>query len=144
MHNSSATEDPDKKVYFRTDQGTLRPKKYDAIFPIAWLEVWKDRGLELWMTWDSWEECFQNAYGDLGQSTLPEGHPHRRRDWRLWAREHVIDYLNIKFMDHDWEDNVLNALTCGHLDPNTFKYEQGVDQPKPCLLYTSDAADDTP
>ena len=131
-HNSSAIGDTAGEKYFKTDSHLLRPKEFFAVgFPIGFLELWKSKNIEMWIPYNSWEECFRDVHGEMGLTGVPDNHPYRRRDIRDWAREHIVDYLQIHYMDHDWEDNALNAMQTGTLDASTFRFEQGKDEEKP-------------
>ena len=77
------------------------------------------------MSYSNYHECFETLTGELGLTDVHKDHAFRRRSVENWNRWDLEAYLGLRYFDHDVEENYLNAMVTGQLDPRTFDYATG-------------------
>ena len=90
----------------------------------------------MWMSYSNYHECFEKLTGELGTENVHRDHQFRRRPVEHWSRWDIEAYLDLRYFDHDFEENCLNAMVTGALDPRTFEYRKGDDSKEKPVSWT--------
>ena len=89
------------------------PKDNKTTYQASILEGWKEQGVKMFLTLDTYEGVISNLSGPMGLSTVTSDHQYFRRDITQWTRPLIERYLQLDYLDRDAAAMTIDAAAEG-------------------------------